>query len=151
MDLFFKKGDQVLVDPLHGMPNKNSRRFKKMWLENYHDMVYTWKLSRYLRPYQGYQMFSYYNMDERLGELYYVDVLLYLNTTKVFDFDYESQEGDYLTIYYQYKVSQKLGKQRLPDMSQFMAFKYEAGQWVYEQYYGDELEVLTEGILCVEK
>jgi len=36
-------------------------------------------------------------------------------------------------------------------MSEFIAFKYHEGQWVYEQYYGDELEDITEGILYVEK
>jgi len=74
MELVFKQGDPELVDPLYGVPNKNSRRYKKIWLNNYHDIVYTWKLSRYIKPNEMSHMFSYYSMHEYIGGLHYADV-----------------------------------------------------------------------------
>ncbi len=149
MELVFKQANPALVNTLHAVPNKNSRRYKKLWIESYGESAYTWRLSRYVKSYEGQMMFSYYPMYERLGELQYTDVLSHLNNTEWFDFDYEPQNGDYLTIDYQYRIARNPGKYTTTGIPYFMAFTHKSGEWVYQRYYDEVLECITEGILIV--
>lgn len=150
MELLFKVEDATYADPLKGIPNKNSRRYKAVANEGYSDTVYTWSLRRYAGSVEDHMnFFYYYGMAEQVGDLTYKKVLKHINSSQWYNFEYEPQEGDYLSINYKYRCTDRPGKHRPFLPYTFFAFIFKNGDWTYESYYDVKLQLIAEGVLYI--
>jgi hypothetical protein len=154
MELLFKIEDfPVKTDPLTGVPNRNSRKYKDVRDAMQPEYIYEWNVSHYL----GREVHSGdidFQPDLRnfpsVGVISSDVFIKNLNQWKCFGtLDYLPLEGDCVTIRYSYVDFAYKGKPNLSTLEWMQAI-FKDGIWVRDRYYHEKLETVAEGILYIK-
>ncbi|MFY7731564.1 MAG: hypothetical protein ACOVRN_18735 [Flavobacterium sp.] len=155
MELLFKQEEfPVRHDPLKGVPNRNSRRYKSIRDSIEPQYVYTWSLERYL----GEELYSSFDFQPDLrtfpavGIITSEDFIRNLNDWKCFgNLDYLPAEGDFVTIRYCFV---DFSTNRHPDSSNlwtisWMQAIFNNDKWIRDRYYGCNSKLIAEGLVYI--
>jgi len=131
--------------------NKNSRRFKKKFnKDEYLQKRLTWSLWKYVKSgYSGIDGMVIMPEEKLTKDITSEFLLKELNNnTKLFDFDYNPNEGDNLIIRSEYINKKIKGRNRL-DTYEYLSFIYKKSIWKKDFYnvFYDSTEEIATGII----
>jgi hypothetical protein len=119
--------------PMKGVPNKNSRRYKKIFADKYDETIYLWVVRSFKNEPPDYPVMHFRlwgserKVPEKLGEITYDAMLAALNSQ---DFEgLEPIDGDLLEVYQDYLIKDKENSKRALTTQGFFEFVYLRGQW----------------------
>lgn len=158
MELLFKVEDfPILQDPLKGVPNKNSRRYKELRDNINMPYVYTWHLKHYRGGWYHNEGTIDWQPDLKnfpsAGIITSEEFIRNLNEWKCFgDMDYLPVEGDCVTIKY---CAVQLSYASTPDRpnlwtDSWMQAIFRDRKWARERYYHEILDLVAEGIVYIK-
>lgn len=156
MELLFKVEDfPVRIDPLIGVPNKNSRKYKDVRNAFEPEYVYTWELDHY-HGWEDDPFLLSFQPDLRnfpfAGEVTSDIFIENLNNWKCFgNLDYLPLEGDCMTIKYCSVEFATKSHPNRPNLGceSWMQSVFKDGKWVRERYYHPKLEPVAKGIVYI--
>ncbi|MBM6499243.1 hypothetical protein H9X54_008000 [Flavobacterium macrobrachii] len=111
--------------------HKNSRKNKKVFNRNeYESKEILWSLQKYIGEeiYNGIDWQYQGSAQELSNGLTALKIVSILNSDYVFDFDYEPNENDLLSIKLDYLKSTLKGKSR-PFIGEYISFIFKNGKW----------------------
>jgi len=154
MELLFKVEDYpVRFDPLKGVENKNSRRYREIRESIKPEYVYTWSISNYL-GWEDNPLVLSFQPDLRtfpsVGIISSDEFIRNLNDWKCFgNLNYLPLERDCVTINYCYIdfYNEARPKKYSLFTIEWMQALFKDGKWIRDRYYHAKLNTVEQGVL----